>query len=165
MSLHYVIEFFKLHYIFWCIGQKITICLVANSMWNSIAKKHAFLAFWSKCNFIEFKDSSVDAIVLNLAASVYYHDFRPYYFCSYFLSCPLKFPITHFLKQLISIPEWIQTSFIKVSPTLDQISAFAWNLVPCYQHCLKRLYSQLFWKFWQISKCSSIKRQIKSQTT
>ena len=77
---------------------------------------------------------NVDAIVLNLAASVYYHDFRPYYFCSYFLSCPLKFPITHFLKQLISIPEWIQTSFIKVSPTLDQISAFAWNLVPCYQH-------------------------------
>ena len=85
-------------------------------------------------NFIEFKDSSVDAIVLNLAASEYYHDFRPYYFCSYFLSCPLKFPITHFLKQLISIPEWIQTSFIKVSPTLDQISVFAWNLVPCYQH-------------------------------
>ena len=26
----------------------------------------------SKCNFIEFKDISVDAIVLNLAASVYY---------------------------------------------------------------------------------------------
>ena len=113
-----------------------------------------------KCNFIEFKDSSVDDIVLNLAASVYYHDFRPYYFCSCFLSCPLKFPITHFLKQLISIPEWIQTSFIKVSPTLDQISVFAWNLVPCYQHCLKRLYSQLFWKFWQKVRVGRILRRL-----
>ena len=60
-----------------------------------------------KCNFIEFKDISVDAIDLNLVASVHYQDFRPHYFCSYFLSCPLKLPIhnTHFLKQLISIPE------------------------------------------------------------